>query len=128
MTESGNPGPGYKKDPGHKVEIVPGPGHLKVMFAGEIIADTENAVTVIETNYAPVHYIPRTDVRSDVLEASSHATYCPFKGEARYWSITLGGDRSENAVWAYDTPYDEVAALKDRMAFYPGKGADIVTE
>jgi len=65
-----------------------------------------------------VYYLPRTDVKMERLARTQHRTYCPFKGEASYFSI-LGG--AENAVWSYEQPYDEMAAIKDYVAFYPEK-------
>jgi uncharacterized protein (DUF427 family) len=70
-----------------------------------------------------VYYIPRQDVRMDRLVRSSHHTYCPFKGQASYYSLTNG---AENAVWTYEEPYDEMLAIKERMAFYPDK-VDAIT-
>ena len=65
-----------------------------------------------------VYYIPRKDVRMDRLVRSSHSTHCPFKGDASYFSV-VGGP--ENAVWSYESPYDEMLAIKERLAFYPDK-------
>ncbi|MGO9080082.1 MAG: DUF427 domain-containing protein [Streptosporangiaceae bacterium] len=52
----------------------------------------------------PVYYFPRADVRFDLLEPTGHHTRCPFKGEASYYTVTAGGQRAENAVWAYPQP------------------------
>jgi uncharacterized protein (DUF427 family) len=123
-----NPGPGYRKHPEHRVEIGPGPAHVGVIFGGEIIADTKSAIAVKESGYQPVYYVPRDDVRQDLLVKTAHKTYCPFKGEASYWSIQLGGKQAENAVWSYSEPYDEVADLKDYMAFYPNRVDQILVE
>jgi uncharacterized protein (DUF427 family) len=65
-----------------------------------------------------VYYIPRKDVRMDRLVRSSHRTHCPFKGDASYFSVAGGPD---NAVWSYEAPYDEMLAIKERLAFYPDK-------
>ncbi|MGF1618994.1 MAG: DUF427 domain-containing protein [Rhodomicrobiaceae bacterium] len=126
--EPANPAPGFRKRPEHRVDLEAGPARLRVVFAGQTIADTVTAITVKETNYAPVHYIPLTDVKADLLNPGSHTSYCPFKGTARYWSIEANGERVENAVWAYDEPYDEVAALKGHVAFYPDGGAQILVD
>ncbi|MDB5396119.1 MAG: hypothetical protein JWM91_3625 [Rhodospirillales bacterium] len=68
-----------------------------------------------------MQYIPRRDVDMSLLERTGHATYCPYKGEAAYYSIPLGGDRAANAVWTYEAPYDAVAIIKDHLAFYPDR-------
>ena len=65
-----------------------------------------------------MQYIPRADVDMSLLERSTHTTYCPYKGECNYFSIPAGGERSVNAVWTYESPYDAVAGIKDHVAFY----------
>ena len=74
-----------------------------------------------EAKYPAVHYIPRKDVDMSLLERTDHATYCPYKGDSAYYSIPLGGERSKNAVWTYESPYDAVASIKDHVAFYPDR-------
>ncbi len=92
-----------------------------VKVAGRIIADTHEALTLREASYAPVQYIPRKDVDMALLARTDHATYCPYKGDASYFSIPVGGDRSTNAVWTYEAPYASVAVIKDHLAFYPDR-------
>ena len=120
-----NPAPGFKKYPQHRVETRPSSTHVRVLYQGETIAETRAAVELHESvgegkkTVAPiVYYIPRKDVRMDRLVRSSHRTHCPFKGDASYFSV-VGGP--ENAVWSYEAPYDEVLAIKERLAFYPDK-------
>jgi len=114
----GNSGPGYASHPGYRIELVPCLKRLRAAFGGETVVDTTRAVVLRETKHVPVYYFPRDDVRFDLLEATDHRTYCPFKGEAGYWTIATGRGRSENAVWGYGAPYDEVAELADYVAFY----------
>ncbi len=123
--KSMNSGPGYEKHPDHRIILKPSNLHVKVFFAGENIAESQRVITVYEADYVPVHYIPEGDVRMDLLRATDHETYCPFKGQANYWSIKVKGQISENAVWGYRTPYDEVADLKGYIAFYPDRIDDI---
>jgi len=110
-----------KHNPDHRVLLVKGPRRVRVVFAGETIADSRDAVTVEETGYPPVHYLPRQDVRMDRLARTSHKTHCPYKGDAAYFSLTVGDRTVENAVWSYETPFVEVMGLKERVAFYPSK-------
>ena len=116
---------GFKKYPGHSVSANPSSAHVKVMLGGEVIADTREAVELHESmgqgkkTLAPVvYYIPRKDVKMDRLVRSAHQTHCPFKGDASYFSVAGG---PENAVWSYETPYDEMRAIRERLAFYPDK-------
>jgi len=111
------PGPGYEKHPEHTVELKREGRHIRVLFNGVIIADTRNAITVIEADYDPVAYIPRADVRTDLLMETSRETHCPFKGYASYWSINVEDKTAENAVWGYPRSYAEVSELADYLAF-----------
>lgn len=120
-----NSGPGYKDYPDHSVELIPLPGEVQVTALGKVIAVSSAALRVEESRYPPVIYVPRTDVDFKALVENDHSTYCPFKGEARYWNIRVGNDFLGSAVWGYDTPYDEVAALQDYVAFYADKVDEI---
>jgi uncharacterized protein (DUF427 family) len=91
---------------------------VRVKFNGETIADSSAAHLLFETRHLPVYYFPRADVRMDLLAPTDHHSFCPYKGTASYWTIRVGDKASENAVWAYPDPFDEVAALKDFVAFY----------
>jgi len=115
---STNSGPGYKKYPDHRITTKPAGVRVRVKLDGEVIADTRDAIKLEEGNYPAVYYIPRKDVKMDRLVRSKHQTVCPFKGTASYYSLKNG---AENAVWTYETPYDEVSVIKERLAFYPDK-------
>ena len=113
--------------PNHPITIEPNLTRVTVSVAGRIVADTQKALTLREASYRPVQYIPRKDVDMTLLERSDHQTYCPYKGDCAYYSIPLGGKRSVNAVWAYEAPYAAVVAIKDHLAFYPGR-VDVIEE
>jgi len=128
---TGNPAPGYKKHPEHRIETKPAGGRVRVTFNGEVIADTKDAIQLEEplggSTVAPVvYYVPRKDVKMERLMRTTHTTYCPFKGHASYYSLSSGGRTAENAVWSYETPYDEMGVIKERLAFYPDKVDSIV--
>jgi uncharacterized protein (DUF427 family) len=108
----------YHKYPDYCVDLEQHSGRIRVTLAGETIADSERAVVVNETRHAPAIYFPREDVRLRHLEGTDHQTFCPFKGEAAYWSIRVGDHVEQNAVWTYPDPFDEVSALKDYVSFY----------
>jgi uncharacterized protein (DUF427 family) len=117
-----NPAPGFASRPDHRVDLLPESRRIKVVFGGTTIADTGSALRVEETGHGPVYYLPEEDVRLELIRPTEHHTRCPYKGEASYWTIELsGGRRSENAVWAYPQPYDEVAKLAGYYAFYPNR-------
>jgi uncharacterized protein (DUF427 family) len=107
--------------PDHPITIESNPARVVVTVAGRTIADTQHALTLREAGYAPVQYIPLADVDHSQLQSSDHPSYCPFKGDASYYSLPAGGERSVNAVWTYREPFAAVAAIKDRVAFYPDR-------
>lgn len=112
--------------PDHPIDISPTAGTVTVTVAGVTIASSSNALSLREASYPAVQYIPRADVDMSQLEPSDHESYCPYKGEATYYSIPAGGERSVNAVWTYETPYDAVSAIADHVAFYPDR-VDAIT-
>jgi uncharacterized protein (DUF427 family) len=107
--------------PDHPITIEPNPAHVVVKVAGRVVADTRAALTLRESAYKPVQYIPRSDVDMSLLARTDHTTYCPYKGDCAYYSIPVGGERAVNAVWSYEAPYAAVAAIKDYVAFYPNR-------
>ena len=118
---SANSGPGYKKHPHHRIATNRTGEHVRVTFNGEVIADTRDAIRLEESDYPAVYYVPRKDAKVARLIPTTHRTYCPFKGNASYFTLSSHGRTADNAVWSYETPYDEVAVIKDCLAFYPNK-------
>jgi uncharacterized protein (DUF427 family) len=111
--------------PDHPITIEPNASRVKVTVGGQVIADTGDALTLREASYPAVQYIPRKDVDMAALTRSDHGSYCPYKGDASYYSIPAGGDRSVNAVWTYETPFEAMAQIKDYLAFYPDRVDEI---
>jgi uncharacterized protein (DUF427 family) len=107
--------------PDHPITVEPNPNRVVVTVDGKVIADTTEALALREANYSPVQYIPRKDVDMGALERSMTQTYCPYKGDAAYFSIPGGGERSVDAIWTYEAPYAAVAVIKDHLAFYPSR-------
>ena len=113
--------------PDHPITIERNRKRVVVSIGGTVLADSRNALILREAGYPAIQYIPRKDVDMRLLERSAHATYCPYKGDCAYFSIPLGGERAINAVWTYEAPYDAVAAIRNRLAFYP-EGVDAIEE
>ena len=107
--------------PDHPIDIAPSGTRVRVIVGGKVVADTRDALSLREASYPPVLYVPRKDVDMSALTKTAHSTYCPYKGEAGYFSIPAGGPRAGNAVWTYEAPYDAVLAIKDHVAFYPDR-------
>ena len=104
--------------PDHPIAIAPSGKRVQVRFAGRIIADSTRALTLQETAYQPAHYIPREDVDMSLLERTDHQTYCPYKGDASYYSIKAGDKTAENAIWSYEQAYPAVAEIEGHLCFY----------
>jgi uncharacterized protein (DUF427 family) len=111
--------------PDHPISIEANPSRVLVTVGGRFIADTSDALTLCEASYPAVQYIPRRDVDMAALRRSEHTTYCPYKGDASYYSIPAGGDRSVNAVWTYESPFEAMTQIKDYVAFYPDRVDEI---
>jgi uncharacterized protein (DUF427 family) len=107
--------------PDHPITITRSRQHITVTVAGRRIADTGAALVLKEAAYPPVHYIPRQDVDLSQLVRTAHQSYCPYKGDCAYYSIPAGAERSINAVWTYEAPYDAVAQIREYLAFYPDR-------
>jgi uncharacterized protein (DUF427 family) len=107
--------------PDHPITVTPNPKRVLVKFAGRVVADSKHALTLQESTYRAVQYIPRSDVDMKLLERTTHGSECPYKGHANYFSLKVNGSASENAVWTYEAPYPAMAAIKDHVAFYPNR-------
>ena len=103
--------------PDYEVRITPVSRLVSVFFGDQLLAQTRAPLLVEETRHNPVYYFPRQDVRLSLFGRTDHRTYCPFKGDASYWQIP-GEPDLDNVAWSYETPYPEVAPLKDHVAFY----------
>jgi uncharacterized protein (DUF427 family) len=107
--------------PDHPISITPARERIIVTVAGRQVVDTRQALILKEAAYPPVYYIPRGDVEMSQLQRTSHQTYCPYKGDCAYYSISAGGERSVNAVWTYEAPYPAVSEIQEHLAFYPDR-------
>jgi len=107
--------------PDHPITITDNPNRVLVKVAGKIVADSRAAKVLKEASYPPVLYIPRADLDMSQVERTDHKSYCPYKGEASYYSIPAGGERSKNAIWSYEAPHPAAAAIAGHVAFYPDR-------
>jgi len=104
--------------PDHPITIEPAGHRISVTVAGQIVADSDRALTLCEAGYAPVHYFPPEDVDFALLEPTDHTSWCPYKGEADYHSVPAGGERSVNAAWRYRKAFPAVAPIAGHIGFY----------
>lgn len=101
--------------------VEPSSKDVRVEFNGEVIAQTNRAIRILETSHPPVYYIPAEDVKCEFLAPMPQRTYCEFKGAASYWTLTVGDRVSQNAAWSYTNPAKGFEAIKNYIAFYPGR-------
>lgn len=94
---------------------------VRVVFNGEVVADSMRAQRVLETSHPPVYYIPPEDVRRQYLEPSSRHTFCEYKGRASYVTLRVGDRVSKDAGWTYPDPTPGYGTLRDAIAFYPSR-------
>jgi uncharacterized protein (DUF427 family) len=113
-----NSAPGYRDHPDYRVDLVPCAKRLRATFGGKTVFDTQRAVVMRETGHIALYYIPRQDADMTLMSRTEQSTHCPFKGQASYYSLSAGGKQATDAVWSYETPYDEAAAIKGWLAFY----------
>jgi uncharacterized protein (DUF427 family) len=115
--------PGQMKTPGpdHPITVEPHPARVTVRVGDRVVADTTSALSLRESTYPAVPYVPLADVDQTLLRASDTSTYCPFKGDASYYSIALPDGELTDVVWGYREPYPAVAEIAGHVAFYPDK-------
>jgi uncharacterized protein (DUF427 family) len=107
--------------PDHPITITPAVGRVVVRDGSRVIADTRHALALREASYPAVLYIPRADADMAALRRSDSTTWCPYKGEASYYSLPGDSERAVNAIWTYETPSESVAAIREHLAFYPDR-------
>ena len=118
MADTMGTAPGFIDHPDHNVDLSDCTRRQRAIFGGRVIADSADALIMQEASYPQVVYFPRGDVCMDLLERTDNSSYCPFKGNASYWSIPGEDEAGRNIAWSYEAPYEEMAALKDYIAFY----------
>jgi uncharacterized protein (DUF427 family) len=107
--------------PDHPITVAPNPKRVRVSFNGRTIVDTTRALTLREASYRPVLYIPREDAEMSLFQRTAHASHCPYKGDASYYSLRVGDRVAENAVWSYEQPFPAMAEIAGHLAFYPDR-------
>ncbi len=111
----------HARDPYTRIDILPSSRRVRVEVDGVTVADSTNGAFLFETGLPVRYYLPKTDVRMDLLTPTDTRTACPYKGEARYWSVTVNGKTYEDIVWGYDSPLPESFGIGGMVAFYNEK-------
>ena len=111
----------HPRDPFTRVDILPSGRRVRVEIDGVTVADSTNGSFLFETSLPTRFYLPKTDVRMDLLTPTDTATHCPYKGTARYWSAVVNGNTYDDIVWGYDTPLPESQKIAGLVSFYNEK-------
>jgi len=93
---------------------------IRIVFNGEVIADSNWAYRVLETSHPPVYYLPQQDIRMELLSLTDKSSYCEWKGKAVYFTLSVGGKKASNTAWSYPDPAPEFEEIQGHLAFYPG--------
>ncbi|MDQ4011671.1 MAG: DUF427 domain-containing protein [Actinomycetota bacterium] len=111
----------YRIDgPAHRLLFEPFPRRVRAVFGSATVLDTTSGMLLHESNLLPQLYLPRGDVRDDLLTSTDHRTHCPFKGDASYWSVTVDDRTADNALWSYLDPLPDAGWLRGHVALYWG--------
>lgn len=117
----------HAKDPYKRLDVLPSSRHVRVEVDGQTVAESHRPTLLFETSLPTRFYLPREDVRTDLLEPSGTRTTCPHKGDASYWSVRLGGTSADDLVWSYDDPIRQVEELRGLMCFF-NEHVDLVVD
>ena len=117
----------HPRDPYHRVDVMNSSRHVKVVIDGEVVAETDQPRLLFETGLRTRYYMPKVDVRMDLLEPTPTATACPYKGNAVYWSAEIGDQVFPDIVWSYPFPMPECTRIQNLLSFYNEK-VDVYVE
>ncbi len=110
---------GKRMAPGHRITITRSDVHVDVVVGGEKVAESRRPVVLEETGLPPRYYLPKDDIRTEVLRPSSRTSRCPFKGDASYWSVEVGGKVYDDVAWSYEHPIPGARQIAGLVCFYP---------
>ena len=108
----------HARDPFHRVDALPSSRRVRVFVDGVVVADSSRPVLLFETSLITRYYLPKADVRMDLLEPSSTYTMCPYKGRAAYYSARIGGELHADVAWYYPCPVRDVARIENHLSFW----------
>lgn len=115
-------------DATHPITIRPTGSHVTVRLGGTVVAETDRALSLAEASYPVVQYIPLDDVEQSLLDRTTRQTYCPYKGDASYYTVQTPDGRTEaDVIWTYEHPYPYVAEIAGHVAFY-GNRAEVTID
>jgi len=107
--------------PDHPITVAPARTRWRALFHGHVIADSAEALVLQEASYSPVVYFPREDVALEYMARTDHASHCPYKGDASYYTLRMESEVAENVAWSYESPYPAMSRIANHIAFYPDR-------
>ena len=108
----------HPRDPGHRVDVLNSSRHIKVTVDGELVAETRRPRLLFETSLPVRYYIPKLDIRMELLEPTPTVTRCPYKGAASYWSVRAGDKLHKDLAWSYEQPIPECPKIENLISFF----------
>jgi uncharacterized protein (DUF427 family) len=117
----------HPRDPYHRVDVLNSSRHVRVEVDGQTVAETRRPRLLFETNLPTRYYVPKLDVRLDLLEATDTVTHCPYKGKASYWKLRAPGGTTRDVAWSYPYPIPECPKIENLIAFF-NERADIYVD
>lgn len=115
----------HPRSPFVRIDALPSSRHVRVVAGGEVVAESRRPVVLTETGLGPRYYLPRADVRMDLLTPTDTVSHCPYKGSASYWTLRVGDLELTDVVWGYETPLREALRVAGLVCFWPEKSADL---
>lgn len=109
----------HPRDPYKRIDVLDSARHVEVVVDGIRVADSRRPCILFETGLPARFYLPKLDVRMDLLEPTAKQTSCPYKGvTAQYWTVTANGQRHTDIVWCYEYTTPEASKIAGRLCFY----------
>ena len=115
--EEDEPAVVHARDPYHRVDALDAYRHVRISLDGELLAETDRARVIFETSLPARWYIPREDVRAELIDSETR-TGCAYKGFASYYSVRVGDGTQQDVAWSYSEPRREVAPIAGMIAFF----------
>ena len=117
----------HPRDPYHRVDVLSSSRHVQVLIGDVVLADSHRPRLLFETGLPVRYYLPKLDVRQDLLIPTTTRTRCPYKGEAVYWSAQAEGELLQDIAWSYPAPIPEAAKIENLIAFFNEK-VDLIVD
>lgn len=117
---------GHPRDPFHRIDVLASSRQVRLELDGELLAESAGPVLLFETMLPTRYYLPREDIRAELIPSQTR-TVCAYKGQASYWSVTVGDTVIDDLAWTYEAPLHEASAVRDLVALFDER-VDVVLD